>query len=405
MSDKLQNQDLELALARVEKEWRELAETLVRHVQSSSRVIQAERFLLLDASGKIRGEWRCQDNGAAGLTLSDPQGRMRSWLGVRENGSAYLSLKDEFGRIRFLVPDDGGMKTGERQEPTSPALEPGAGTGGQSQDAEGLAPRLQHVEEELANLKGSLASRSREPDLAQEAEKAVSLEEEGELRFPISSRVLQRLEKVERQNRRLKIAGIAALVLLMLTMAGLGVLWTHPQPPGSRLEAEELVIRGKGGVARARLGGEAGTVRLDLLDQEGKPRAVLALAANGEPSLSLTGRDQEVKARLGEKQGTMRLEWLAQGKPRLTLSLGPEGRPSLVMLDQNQKTRADLALGADDEPGLNFLDQEGNLRVALGNINPLYRDTRGVKLRSLSSLVLFNERGVPFWLRPSWPLP
>jgi hypothetical protein len=361
--------------------------------------------VLLDAGGKIRGEWRCQGNGTVGLTLSDPQGRMRAWLGLREDGSAYLSLKDGFGRIRFLVPDDGAIETGEKHEPASPSLEPGPGADGQGQDFEGLALRLEQVEEELANLKSLLASRSRETGPVREAEKVVSLGEEEDLRFPISSRVLQRLEKVERQNRRLKMAGITALVLLMLTVAGLGVLWTHPQPPGSRLAAEELVIRGKDGVARARLGGEAGAVRLDLLDQEGKPRAALALAANGEPSLSLAGRDQEMQTMMGEKQGTMRLEWLARGKPRLTLSLGPEGRPSLAMLDQNQKPRADLTLGADDEPGLNFLDEEGSLRVALGNINPRYRDTPGVKLRPLSSLVLFNERGVPFWLRPSWPGP
>jgi hypothetical protein len=234
----------------------------------------------------------------------------------------------------------------------------------------------------------------------EEAEKAILLEEEGEPRFPLGSKVLGRLENLERQNRRLKITGTVALALLVLAMAGLAFLLGRA-PGGGLVEAERLVIRGKDGLPQARLGEEAGGVRLELLDKAGKARFSLALGAAGEPSLTLAAQNEKALASLGEAAGAGRLDlYDKEGKSRTTLTMAEEAEPGFFLYDQSHRPRAVLALRADGEPGLSLLDQDGVLRVALGSINPEYQAPEAPLVRPVHSLVLLNEKGQPVWHAP-----
>jgi hypothetical protein len=331
MADRPQDKDLETILASLDQDWRELVTLLKSQTQETSRVVEAERFVLLDRRGQGRGELKVEEDGAAGLVLADQAGKFRAWLGLKADGSAYLSLKDKFGRIVFAVPDGLGP--------------PAPGTAAQPPEPLEVLPRLEGLERELAHLKETLAALARR----ESEDKAVLLEEEGEPRFPLGSKVLARLQTLERQNRLFKITGVVLALLLGLNLAGLAGLLGRVQWRGEPLVAEKLVIQGPGG-AWARLGEEAGQVRLELCGREGWPRASLALGENGEPSLALYDRDQRLRA---------------------ALALGPEG-----------------------EPLLSLLDQEGLRRVALGRL-----DTEGL-VRPVSSLVLFSERGNPIWTAP-----
>jgi hypothetical protein len=103
MTDTPQTTGLEAILTRLEQGWQELAESLRRQAQSQRRVIEAERFVLLDAAGNPRGQLAVKEDGAAGLSLCDKDERHCAWLEVQEDGSAFLSLKDHYGRIFFQV--------------------------------------------------------------------------------------------------------------------------------------------------------------------------------------------------------------------------------------------------------------------------------------------------------------
>jgi len=101
MTDTPQITNLIAILTRLGEEWEELSEILRHQAQSQRRVIEAERFVLLDAAGKPRGQLAVKEDGASELSLCDKNGMDRVWLGVKEDGSAFLSLKDHYGRIFF----------------------------------------------------------------------------------------------------------------------------------------------------------------------------------------------------------------------------------------------------------------------------------------------------------------
>ncbi len=102
--------------------------------------------------------------------------------------------------------------------------------------------------------------------------------------------VVERLEELEQQNRRLKLMGVMVLIL-----AGAGLLMGQVVPSSRTVEAEQFVLKDVSGKPRGILAIRAdGTPRLEFLEEDGKPRAALATAADGSPSLSLLDRDGKV---------------------------------------------------------------------------------------------------------------
>ncbi len=360
MPDKPQTTDLERVLAHLEKGWQELAEFLRSQSQPQGRIIEANKFVLRDAEGNPRGELSVNPDGSSGLILIDKEGRFRAWLGLKEDGSAYLSLKDHLGRICFEVP--GGPRPQSVSEEALPShfREPLAGAAPQALEAQALMERLDKVGEDLAGLRELLIERTQPERRMGEAREPLTLGVEGETVPEINGSVLVGLEKLERSNRRLKLAGAFFSMLLIIALASLAFLmgqvqWRDGRPDGL-IEANTLVIRGQGGISRAWLGEKDGTVLLNLLDKAGKFRASMALGADGEPSLRL--------------------------------------------YDKGQKLRAELGLSADGEPGVNLLDQNGILRAALGSPRLELGKAEPAGLLPFSSLVLFNEDGNPIWQAP-----
>ncbi len=170
-----------------------------------------------------------------------------------------------------------------------------------------------------------------------------------------------RLDRLEWQHRRLKLAGF----ILLLTLIALGAMGQMiPRAVPKVVEAERFVLRDTTGKILAALGTEAsGILALSLADQTGKVRARLGVQADGGPVLALVDQN---------------------GKPRIGLGVAADGAPGLLLSDQNGKVRLELNVLADGTPGLGLVDQNGKDRFLL----------------SVGFLRLFDKDGKVIWRAP-----
>lgn len=67
-----------------------------------ARVVEAERFVLRDATGKVRAELGLRD-GRPGLALFDEKGERRAQLAMLPDGSSSLTFYDRDGNARAVV--------------------------------------------------------------------------------------------------------------------------------------------------------------------------------------------------------------------------------------------------------------------------------------------------------------
>ncbi len=118
----------------------------------------------------------------------------------------------------------------------------------------------------------------------------------------------QRVEKLEKANRRLKLAGVLALTLVGCLLL-LGVA-----SPKRTVEAERFI----------------------LLDANGKPRVRLRMRAEG-PELGLYDANRKTRVALGMTPNGPKLGLLdANGNLQVILGAEAEG-PRLVLFDANGK--------------------------------------------------------------------
>ncbi len=163
----------------------------------------------------------------------------------------------------------------------------------------------------------------------------------------------RRLDRVERENGRLKLAG--ALVLIGMAAAMLMGQAT-PRKVAKVIEAEKFVLRDAGGTVRARLEILSfGKVQLVLFDKDEKPQSILGVGSDGAGLI------------LGGKEGTTFLSTtllLFSGKDfkiRLGMNLFPPQEPGLIMAGSDGKHRAKLILGDDNAPALRLFDPDGKV--------------------------------------------
>ena len=173
-----------------------------------------------------------------------------------------------------------------------------------------------------------------------------------------------RLEKLERDNRRLKY--VAALVLTCAAaFVSLGIA------PSSRIiEAEGFVLRDDSGKVRAILGVSAAGPALSLRDGNGIERVLLAAQANGAPLLRFSDAD---------------------GKDRAVLTVTPSG-PGLSFADSHERVRTALGfLGGEGR--LEYYDANGDLRF---RSNP---SMLGFHWREKSPRIILGGTSVDYGLR------
>ena len=128
---------------------------------------------------------------------------------------------------------------------------------------------------------------------------------------------MDRLEKLERRNRRQKMYWAFILAVLGVILAFQAYVFLRPLPSG--LAGETLMVRDASGKVRASLDTNGGKVGLELWDREGHRRAALGLGSQGAPHLAFYDREQRVRAELnlgpdGEPKFTLRDKGSLQGK-------------------------------------------------------------------------------------------
>ena len=141
----------------------------------------------------------------------------------------------------------------------------------------------------------------------------------------------QRVEKLEKANRRLKLAGV-----LVLTLVGC-LLLLGVASPKRTVEAETFVIRDANGKPRAVLGMTAGGPALLFIDANGKQRMTLGTPAGEEPVLLFLDANEKERAGLTILAGLSVLTFTdANEKQRVILGISVRG-PGLVVRDANGK--------------------------------------------------------------------
>lgn len=141
----------------------------------------------------------------------------------------------------------------------------------------------------------------------------------------------ERIDDLERQNRRMKLAGVA---VVLIAAASLLMGWVSPQ--SKVLEGEKLLIQDAEGRVGACLEASEQGSSLTLHDKNGGLRIRLAVAGD-RPNLSLTDKD---------------------GQSRILLDLDENG-PGLWLFDENGVQRADFAI-LKGYPYVGFQDEEGD---------------------------------------------
>lgn len=154
---------------------------------------------------------------------------------------------------------------------------------------------------------------------------------------PTMETLERRLFRVERENRRLKGAGVVALAVIATVML-------MGQATGSKVakivEAESFVVRDESGKARAQLGVMAdGAATLRLYDVDGKAFAELVGMSYGAGALQLRDRHGIVRAILfvgATEEPYFRLYDL-KGKPRIDLAVEAGVRPIIAVRNEAGK--------------------------------------------------------------------
>jgi hypothetical protein len=165
--------------------------------------------------------------------------------------------------------------------------------------------------------------------------------------------LLQRLEKLERSNRRLKLLGL--VVLLGLVAFG---LMGQVRPPLQTVEAQEFVVKDAGGVVRARLGASASAVSLSLAHEGGRANLVVSGGRGQGAHLAVADSTGKVKGLLLLSPETVGLYLSpvdATGPPRATrvvFEVLNQGTGGFAFYDKNGQTRALLGAVSDDGSSL-----------------------------------------------------
>jgi hypothetical protein len=144
--------------------------------------------------------------------------------------------------------------------------------------------------------------------------------------------ILERLERLEKQNRRLK----SAAALFMIFTSSL-VLMSAAGHKGRTIEARQIVLKDDEGNTRAILGMRSAGPGLTLYDANGdKVQALLAVLQTG-PVLGL---------------------YDASGTTRVLLGATPKGA-TLTFNDAEGKLRAEMGFSGE-APHVTFFDRDGN---------------------------------------------
>lgn len=182
-------------------------------------------------------------------------------------------------------------------------------------------------------------------------------------------KLLERLAALELRSRRQRRLAVLLAVSTVLALGIAAVALVAPYEPRisvwlgeafgppvvetrkTIVEAEQFILRASDGKVRATLGlrGESAS-GLDFYDANGRARAGLDLAADGQGNLWLATQDGQVTGSFSARG--LHVNEVGAGSSFL-------GGAGLTLIDRNQKDRVGLLIKDEDAPSLTLYDKDG----------------------------------------------
>ena len=230
-----------------------------------------------------------------------------------------------------------------------------------------------------------------------------------------------RLEKLERDNRRLKRLGAAALVLA----AALGAIYaTRPVP--EKITAREFDVVDDAGRVRIRLSTTPGETSVRVLDAQGhsaasmeeRPGSSWVMAGNFGGNAAML----DSSATFGSEVSVSYSPWhvVSAGKsgkalrdavssyltrvvsaPSVSMSVSPSGVSSVGLYDSEGKGLTEMDVLPSGEPSITLRDAQG-FRTDLGSTSTLIPATGQTQHTSAASIVMYgnDEKHHVIWKAP-----
>jgi hypothetical protein len=182
--------------------------------------------------------------------------------------------------------------------------------------------------------------------------------------------LIERMEEIERENRRLRRFNISTLigmaVMLGVTLAVFMYSGSFGAGVAQNITARQFTLRDGKGVSRGTWGiAEDGTVRFLLSDGIGRPRVRLSMLADGSAGLSFADSADHklvVVASLPDQSSSFVMSD-RQGVPRAVLGMSPNGSANLVFADREGTTKAGLGVDGRGQGSFTLADRNANQPV------------------------------------------
>ncbi len=233
---------------------------------------------------------------------------------------------------------------------------------------------------------------------------------------PTTDNVVQRMDRLERENHRMKLAG----VLVLLSMTAVTVMGQAKATKVAKvIEAERFVLRDENGKARGSLQVVAGVAGLILRDEKGTVSSTL-VAAKDYAGLDIHLQNRSRLLLSSDLANTGLYIFDRHNKRRVSIGIhDKEGTPSIGILNKDEKMLIRLTeleggsgfislirLG-DKKSGLVFLESDGSSRIQLLS----FKNDSGIGLfdkygtkRATMNLVngtpvigIYDEQAKPVW--------
>ena len=151
---------------------------------------------------------------------------------------------------------------------------------------------------------------------------------------PGTESVTRRLDRVERDNRRLKLA-VGMLMAGLGAMTLLGAAGRH----GPVIEAEQFIVKDDAGRLRLALGArhQSGLPGLVFYDKDGDANVLLNLGSDESPGLWFYNKDR-IRASISLAGDQMRLQMFdKENRIRTSVQIDQDGTPSMKLYDKLEK--------------------------------------------------------------------
>lgn len=201
--------------------------------------------------------------------------------------------------------------------------------------------------------------------------------------------IASRLEKLERDNKRLKAVVLAAAVVAAALSA---IYATRPLPRVVR--AREFEVVDNSGDVRARLSGDWNEPTVGLFDTHGRARAMMSVLPNGSPAIVLSDAQSNPRAVIGVNPGgapgITLYDAQGNGKTRATMGVNPDGSPVIGVYDAQGIPRATMQVNPDGLPMISLDDARG-YSMDLGSTATEDATTGEMQQSSAASIVMFGN--------------